>query len=152
MWNLNNYLALYLIYSGQFLMKIFIAIFSIFCFSIAFANDNQADTDNPIIVEMPTDYLEFANVIGLLKPEEIVGLIGEPAKKLDLKMKSSNEVIASSWYYHNLNTDENGNYFPTTELDIIDGYVESVVFLNDVDENSNFEGQKFDTKNPDSLF
>ena len=135
-------------------MKIFIALFSIFCFSSTFANDNEADADanNLIIDEMPTDYLEFANVIGLLRPEEIVGLIGEPAKKLDLKMKSSNEIIASSWYYHNLNTDGNGNYFPTTELDIIDGYVESVVFLNDVDENSNFEGQKFDTKNPDSLF
>ncbi|XOJ89565.1 hypothetical protein ABXT57_01410 [Methylophilaceae bacterium Uisw_097] len=135
-------------------MKIFIALFSIFCFSSTFANDNEADADanNLIIDEMPTDYLEFANVIGLLKPEEIVGLIGEPSKKLDLKMKSSNEIIASSWYYHNLNTDGNGNYFPTTELDIIDGYVESVVFLNDVDENSNFEGQKFDTKNPDSLF
>ena len=135
-------------------MKIFITLLSIFCFSSTFANDNKADADanNLIIDEMPTDYLEFANVIGLLKPEEIVGLIGEPAKKLDLKMKSSNEVIASSWYYHNLNTDGNGNYFPTTELDIIDGYVESVVFLNDVDENSNFEGQKFDTKNPDSLF
>jgi hypothetical protein len=135
-------------------MKIFIALFSIFCFSSTFANDNEADADanNLIIDEMPTDYLEFANVIGLLKPEEIVGLIGEPAKKLDLKMKSSNEIIASSWYYHNLNTDGNGNYFPTTELDIIDGYVESVVFLNDVDENSNFEGQKFDTKSPDSLF
>ena len=135
-------------------MKIFIALFSIFCFSSTFANDNEADADanNLIIDEMPTDYLEFANVIGLLKPEEIVGLIGEPAKKLDLKMKSSNEIIASSWYYHNLNTDGNGNYFPTTELDIIDGYVESVVFLNDVDENSNFEGQKFDTKNPDNLF
>ena len=138
-------------------MKIFIALFSIFCFSSTFANDNEAadadvDANTLIIDEMPTDYLEFANVIGLLKPEEIVGLIGEPAKKLDLKMKSSNEIIASSWYYHNLNTDGNGNYFPTTELDIIDGYVESVVFLNDVDENSNFEGQKFDTKNPDSLF
>ena len=135
-------------------MKIFITLLSIFCFSSTFANDNEADADanNLIIDEMPTDYLEFANVIGLLKPEEIVGLIGEPAKKLDLKMKSSNEIIASSWYYHNLNTDGNGNYFPTTELDIIDGYVESVVFLNDVDENSNFEGQKFDTKNPDSLF
>jgi len=136
-------------------MKIFIALLSIFCFSFTFANDNEASDANAnilIIDEMPTDYLEFANVIGLLKPEEIVGLIGEPAKKLDLKMKSSNEVIASSWYYHNLNTDGNGNYFPTTELDIIDGYVESVVFLNDVDENSNFEGQKFDTKNPDSLF
>ena len=135
-------------------MKIFFALLSIFYFSSTFAIDHEADAiaDNQIIDEMPTDYLEFANVIGLLKPEEIVGLIGEPAKKLDLKMKSSNEIIASSWYYHNLNTDGNGNYFPTTELDIIDGYVESVVFLNDVDENSNFEGQKFDTKSPDSLF
>ena len=133
-------------------MKTFIAIFSFFCISFAYADDHQPETENPIIEEMPTDYLEFANVIGLLKPEEIIGLIGEPAKKLDLKMKSSNEVIASSLYYHNLNTDGNGNYFPTTELDIIDGYVESVVFLNDVDENSNFEGKKFDTKQPDSLF
>ena len=136
-------------------MKIFIALLSIFCLSTALANDNEAadaDANNLIIDEMPTDYIEFANVVGLLKPEEIVGLIGEPSKKLDLKMKSSNEVIASSWYYHNLNTDENGNCFPTTELDIMDGYVESVVFLNDVDENSNFEGQKFDTKSPDSLF
>ena len=133
-------------------MKILISLLSIFCIFFAHADEQQADVENPIIEEMPTDYLEFANVIGLLKPEEIIGLIGEPAKKLDLKMKSSNEVIASSWYYHNLNTDGNGNYFPTTELDIIDGYVESVVFLNDVDENSNFEGKKFDTKKPDSLF
>ena len=133
-------------------MKIIISLLSIFCISFANADEQKADVENPIIEEMPTDYLEFANVIGLLKPEEIIGLIGEPAKKLDLKMKSSNEVIASSWYYHNLNTDGNGNYFPTTELDIIDGYVESVVFLNDVDENSNFEGKKFDTKRPDNLF
>ena len=133
-------------------MKIIISLLSIFCISFAYADEQKVDVENPIIEEMPTDYLEFANVIGLLKPEEIIGLIGEPAKKLDLKMKSSNEVIASSWYYHNLNTDGNGNYFPTTELDIIDGYVESVVFLNDVDENSNFEGKKFDTKQPDSLF
>ena len=133
-------------------MKTFIAILSIFCFSLVNADDHHANTENPIIEEMPTDYLEFANVIGLFKPEEIISLIGEPAKKLDLKMKSSDEVIASSWYYHNLNTDGNGNYFPTTELDIIDGFVESVVFLNDVDENSNLEGKKFDTKRPDSLF
>ena len=133
-------------------MKIIFSLLSIFFISFAHADEQQADVENPIIEEMPTDYLEFASVIGLLKPEEIIGLIGEPAKKLDLKMKSSNEVIASSWYYHNLNTDGNGNYFPTTELDIIDGYVESVVFLNDVDENSNFEGKKFDTKKPDSLF
>ena len=133
-------------------MKFFITMLSIFWLSFSHADDYVTEKENPIIDEIPTDYLEFADVIGLLTPEEIIDLIGEPAKKLDLKMKSSNEVIASSWYYHNLNTDENGNYFPTTELDIIDGYVESVVFLNNVDENSNFEGKKFDTKRPDSLF
>ena len=133
-------------------MKFFITILSIFWLSFSHADDYATEKETPIIDEIPTDYLEFADVIGLLTPEEIIELIGEPAKKLDLKMKSSNEVIASSWYYHNLNTDENGNYFPTTELDIIDGYVESVVFLNNVDENSNFEGKKFDTKRPDSLF
>ena len=133
-------------------MKFFITMLSIFWLSFSHADDYVTEIENPIIDEIPTDYLEFADVIGLLTPEEIIELIGEPAKKLDLKMKSSNEVIASSWYYHNLNTDENGNYFPTTELVIIDGYVESVVFLNNVDENSNFEGKKFDTKRPDSLF
>ena len=38
-------------------MKIFIAIFSIFCFSLALAEDQVADSDNLIIDEMPTDYL-----------------------------------------------------------------------------------------------
>ena len=133
-------------------MKFFITILSLFWFSVVHVYLKIAESDNPIIDEMPTDYLEFANVIGLLTPEEIIGLIGEPAKKLDLKMKSSDEVIASSWYYHNLNTDGDGNYFPTTELDIIDGYVESVVFLNNVDESSNFEGKKFDIKRPEGVF
>ena len=105
-----------------------------------------------LITEIPTEYREFVSVIGLLTPEEIVNIIGDPAKKLDLKMKSSNEVIASTWYYHNLNTDENGRYFPTTELDIIDGYVESVVFMNEVDENSKFEGQKYEVDRPENMF
>ena len=105
-----------------------------------------------LITEIPTEYREFVSVIGLLTPEEIVSIIGDPAKKLDLKMKSSNEVIASTWYYHNLNTDENGKYFPTTELDIIDGYVESVVFMNEVDEAAVIEGKKYEVKKPDSLF
>ena len=105
-----------------------------------------------LITEIPTEYRAFVSVIGLLTPEEIVNIIGDPAKKLDLKMKSSNEVIASTWYYHNLNTDENGKYFPTTELDIIDGYVESVVFMNEVTENSKIEGQKYEVDRPENIF
>ena len=57
-------------------MKIIISLLSIFCISFAHADEQKVDVENPIIEEMPTDYLEFANVIGLLKPEEIIGLIG----------------------------------------------------------------------------
>ena len=57
-------------------MKIIISLLSILCISFAHADKRQSDVENPIIEEMPTDYLEFANVIGLLKPEEIIGLIG----------------------------------------------------------------------------
>jgi hypothetical protein len=67
-------------------------------------------------------------------------------------MKSSNDVIARTWYYHNINTDENDKYFPTTELDIVDGYVESVVFMNEVDETTNLEGKKYEVERPDSVF
>ena len=123
--------------------------------SWAFGEDQaEAKTDNPtpLITEIPTPYWEFVDIIGLLTTNEIIEILGEPAKKIDIKMKSSKEVIASTWYYHNLNTDEGGKYFPTTELDIIDGFVEEVVFMNDVDEKSVIEGQKYEVKKPDTLF
>lgn len=105
-----------------------------------------------MVTEVPTPYWEFVEIIGLLTTEEIINIIGEPAKKIDIKMKSSREVIASTWYYHNLNTDETGKYFPTTELDIIDGFVEEVVFMNEVDEAAVIEGKKYEVKKPDTLF
>ena len=113
---------------------------------------NKTDKLAPLITEIPTPYWEFVDIIGLLTTDEIIEILGEPAKKIDIKMKSSKEVIASTWYYHNLNTDEGGKYFPTTELDIIDGFVEEVVFMNDVDEKSVIEGQKYEIKKPDTLF
>ena len=114
--------------------------------------ENKTDNPTPLITEIPTPYWEFVDIIGLLTTDEIIEILGEPAKKIDIKMKSSKEVIASTWYYHNLNTDEGGKYFPTTELDIIDGFVEEVVFMNDVDEKSVIEGQKYEIKKPDTLF
>ena len=114
--------------------------------------ENKTDNPAPLITEIPTPYWEFVDIIALLTTDEIIEILGEPAKKIDIKMKSSKEVIASTWYYHNLNTDEGGKYFPTTELDIIDGFVEEVVFMNDVDEKSVIEGQKYEIKKPDTLF
>ena len=133
--------------------KIFLIL--VLASSLAFGENhpkNKTDIPAPLIPEIPTPYWEFVDIIGLLTTDEIIEILGEPAKKIDIKMKSSKEVIASTWYYHNLNTDEGGKYFPTTELDIIDGFVEEVVFMNDVDEKSVIEGQKYEIKKPDTLF
>lgn len=127
----------------------FIPILLLISFT-SFANqleDNTVEQEVPLVTELPTFYSDFVDIIGLVTAEEIIAILGEPAKKIDIRMKSTNDVIASTWYYHNLNTDDTGKYFPTTELDIVDGYVESVVFMNEVDENSNFEGNKYEIPN-----
>jgi hypothetical protein len=115
-------------------------------------NETPKPDDSPIVDNLPSLYHEFVQVVGILKTEEIIALIGEPAKKINIKMQSSNNIIASTWYYHNLNTDESGKYFPTTELDIIDGFVESVTFMNNINESNLEEGTKFDVKKQDNIF
>jgi len=124
--------------------------------NLVFANHHEENMIEqeaaPLVTELPTFYSDFVEIIGLVTADEIIAILGEPAKKIDIRMKSTNDVIASTWYYHNLNTDDTGRYFPTTELDIVDGYVESVVFMNEVDENSNFEGNKYEIpKNNDKM-
>ena len=115
-------------------------------------NETPKLDDSPIVDALPSLYYEFVEVVGILKMDEIIALIGEPAKKINIKMQSSNNIIASTWYYHNLNTDESGKYFPTTELDIIDGFVESVTFMNNINESNLTEGTQFDLKKQDNIF
>ena len=136
-------------------MKYLIAILFLFTYVLSFANHHEKDEnviEKPIMTELPTMDIRFVEKIGILTPDEIIMILGEPAKRIELKMKSSNDVIARTWYYHNINTDENGNYFPTTELDIVDGYVESVVFMNEVDETTTIEAKKYDVERPSSIF
>ena len=136
-------------------MKHLMVIFFLFTYTLSFANhhkNGENTTEKPIMTELPTIDIRFVEKIGILTPDEIIMILGEPAKRIELKMKSSNDVIARTWYYHNINTDENGNYFPTTELDIVDGYVESVVFMNEVDETTTIEAKKYDVERPNSVF
>ena len=136
-------------------MKYLIAILFLFTYTLSFANHHEDDEnliEKPIFTELPTMDVRFVEKIGILTLDEIIMILGEPAKRIELKMKSSNDVIARTWYYHNINTDENGRYFPTTELDIVDGYVESVVFMNEVDETTTIEAKKFDVERPNSVF
>ena len=129
-------------------------IFLILFFSLtSFADDDISISEAPLVDELPVNELEFVDTIGLLTPDEVEKILGEPKKIVNITLESSKEVIASSWYYENINTDHSGNYYPITEIDIVDGYIESVVFLNsDMDEIDRVEGQKYDIKRPEKVF
>ena len=133
-------------------MKKLIFLFLLFSFS-SFSDEDISISEAPLVDELPVNELEFVETIGLLTPDEVEKILGEPKKIVNITLQSSKEVIASSWYYENINTDHSGNYYPITEIDIVDGYIESVVFLNsNMDEIDRVEGQKYDVKRPEKVF
>jgi hypothetical protein len=98
-------------------------------FSGAALAGNTAEAPPPAS-EIPTSEREFVAVINQYDKAKIVEQFGEPAKKDDMKLASSGEVIASIWQYHFINTDPDGTYYETTELDFIGDKVVMVVFMN----------------------
>lgn len=80
--------------------------------------------------EIPTSEKEFVAAINAFDKASIVEQFGEPSKKNDIKSGRTGDVVASIWHYHYLNTDANGAYYQTTELDFIGDKVVMVVFLN----------------------
>jgi hypothetical protein len=79
--------------------------------------------------EIPTSEKEFVANIHSYEKDKILSQFGEPSKQDDVKTVSG-KVIASIWQYHNLNTDEKGAYYQTTELDFVNDKVVMVVFMN----------------------
>ena len=77
------------------------------------AETNAAQTQ-PLVTQIPTEEKAFVAVINQFNKAKIVELLGEPARADDVKVKGSGKVVASIWHYHNINTDENGVYYPTT--------------------------------------
>ena len=82
------------------------------------AQTESAQTQ-PLVTEIPTEEKAFVAVINQFNKAKIVELLGEPAKADDVKVKGTGKIVASIWHYHNINTDENGTYYPTTELDFV---------------------------------
>ena len=134
-------------------MKKILVLFLLFVTPFLFANDDLSISEAPIIDSLPVNEIEFVDTIGLLTPNEVEKILGEPKKIVNITLESSKEVIATSWYYENINTDYNGKYYPITEIDIVDGYIESVVFLNsNMEDIDRVEGQKYDIKRPEKIF
>ena len=86
--------------------------------------------DAAINKTIPANELEFVKAMKGLSKDKIIAQLGEPAKKEDVTNKKDGKVVASIWHYHNLNTDVQGKYYPTTELDFAGDNVEVVVFMN----------------------
>lgn len=94
--------------------------------SAAFAGANGLPAGDKI----PTTEKEFVATINGFDKNKIVEQFGEPHKKDDLGLGKEGKAPASIWQYHYLNTDVNGAYYQTTELDFVDDKVVMVVFMN----------------------
>lgn len=97
---------------------------------LLFSLNSFAD-ENPSPSGLPTDEKAFVKAITNYKKAEIVAQLGEPAKKQDFTSEETGEVLASIWEYNTINTDENGKYYASTELDFVGEKVDVVVFMND---------------------
>ncbi|NCX39747.1 MAG: hypothetical protein EBX12_07415 [Actinobacteria bacterium] len=62
---------------------------------------NEIDIDKSTL---PVDEKSFIEAISRFNKEEIIRALGEPSYKEDIKMKSSDEIVASVWQYHHINT------------------------------------------------
>lgn len=85
--------------------------------------------------EIPLNEHEFVERIKTTGKAEIVAMLGEPARAIDVKDDETGEVMGSIWHYHYLNTAENGEYYKTTELDFVGDQVVTVVFSTQEDGN-----------------
>lgn len=108
------------------------------------AKDAPVSENSAQVKEIPTTEKEFVAAINNYTKEQIIAQLGEPARAEDVKLKDSGKVVASIWYYHNINTAEDGTYFPTTELDFIEGKVVQVVYMNNDGTEGPDAGQTYD--------
>ena len=97
---------------------------------------------------LPVDEKSFIEAISRFNKDEILKALGEPMHKEDIKMKASDEVVASVWQYHHINTAEDGSYYPVTELDFLDEFVETVVFQNNNGQPSGSPSQTYKIQKP----
>lgn len=97
-----------------------------------------------IVNDIPTAEKAFIDAINKFDKKSIVEQLGEPAKAEDVRIKGTDRIVASIWQYHNINTAEDGSYYPTTELDFIEDKVVQVVFLNNDGNEIEGAGQTYE--------
>ncbi|MCB5186721.1 hypothetical protein LG200_01735 [Methylobacillus caricis] len=79
---------------------------------------------------IPIDETTFIENIHQFDKDAIIAQFGEPARKKDYHRAGTDELMASVWQYHYINTGLDGTYYQTTELDFVGDRVVLVVFMN----------------------
>lgn len=109
----------------KYFAYLLIACMQVFSVQASFAEEMPNNTQ-----EIPISEQDFIKVINHFSKEQIIAQFGEPAQADDVKIKGTGKIVASIWQYHYINTDAEGTYYETTELDFIDDKVVMVAFLN----------------------
>ena len=109
--------------------------------SVSLADEPAA---KPVQFQSPMAEKPFVTLVEKLKRAEIIAMLGEPSKAEDVKLKDSGRVVASIWHYHNINVDQDGKLYPTTELDIVDDQVMQIVFLNNDGSEPDADAKTYD--------
>ncbi len=107
---------------------------------VAVAEATEAPATNAAKpTEIPTGEKEFVASINGFEKAQIIEQLGEPSEKNDITNAKTGKLEASIWHYHNLNTDEKGEYYKTTELDFVNDRVVLVVFMNSTGEDTSYD-------------
>jgi len=100
-------------------MKAILAALVLFLPAVAFADG-----------ALPLDETNFVAAVQNLTKDKIVELLGQPTNAIEVKDNRTGELIGYAWDYDHLNTADNGEYYKTTELDLVGDRVVTIVFSN----------------------
>lgn len=79
---------------------------------------------------LPLDETGFVDAIPHLSKAQITELLGDPTESIVVTDDRSGDIIGLIWLYEYLNTNADGDYYKSTELDLIDDKVVNIIFSN----------------------
>ncbi len=78
--------------------------------------------------EIPLDETGFVDHAPSAGKAALIEQLGDPSSTADIIDPQSGQVIATIWHYHYINTNADGEYYKTTELDFKGDYLVNIIF------------------------
>lgn len=78
--------------------------------------------------DIPLTEQGFVEQIKVSDKSRIIEHLGKPARAVDITDDTTGEVMGAIWHYYYLNTNDQGEFYKSTELDFVGDRVVTVVF------------------------